>query len=213
MKQVIIVGAGGLALEVADQLLGDYANNRDWIVYGFLDSRPQTIDRVSALVDIRHLGDPNNYHVNTYIERFAIGISSPQHKRKYVDVMKAKGATFIDIRTNVTFGYGARFDEGCVFAVNTSLSVGVVMGSFVYLGKNTQIGHESTIGSFCHIGANCFIAGNVTIESDVTIHPCSLIGQGLTIGTGAIIGAGSVVMRDVPAYSTCLGNPARIVKK
>lgn len=39
-----------------------------------------------------------------------------------------------------------------------------------------------------------------------------LILKGVTIGEGAIIGAKSVVTKDVPAWTVCAGNPAKVVK-
>jgi acetyltransferase-like isoleucine patch superfamily enzyme len=45
-----------------------------------------------------------------------------------------------------------------------------------------------------------------SIGSGVTIL------SNITIGEGAIVGAGSVVTRDVPAWSTVVGNPARVLR-
>jgi len=42
---------------------------------------------------------------------------------------------------------------------------------------------------------------------------CSTVIQNLKIGKGAIIGAGSVVVKDIPAYSTAVGVPAKVIKK
>ena len=36
---------------------------------------------------------------------------------------------------------------------------------------------------------------------------------GVKIGKGSIVAAGSVVTKDIPAYSICGGNPAKIIKK
>lgn len=54
--------------------------------------------------------------------------------------------------------------------------------------------------------------GFVTVENDVWIGEDVTIIEGVTIGNGAIVGAGSVVAKDVPAYSTVVGNPAQVVK-
>ena len=36
---------------------------------------------------------------------------------------------------------------------------------------------------------------------------------GVTIGEGCIVGAGSVVTRDLPPFTLCVGNPARVVRE
>lgn len=41
----------------------------------------------------------------------------------------------------------------------------------------------------------------------------STILPGITIGEHAIVGANSVVTRDVPAYTTVAGSPAKVIKK
>lgn len=51
------------------------------------------------------------------------------------------------------------------------------------------------------IGRDCWIGGHATI--------C----PGVTIGDRSVIGAGAVVIRDVPADSLAVGNPARVIKK
>ncbi len=53
----------------------------------------------------------------------------------------------------------------------------------------------------------------IVIEDDVWIGANSVILSGVTIGMHTVIGAGSVVTKSVPAYSECIGNPARVVKQ
>jgi 2,3,4,5-tetrahydropyridine-2-carboxylate N-succinyltransferase/tetrahydrodipicolinate N-acetyltransferase len=36
--------------------------------------------------------------------------------------------------------------------------------------------------------------------------------NGVEIGANAIVGAGAVVIKDVPAGATVVGNPARVIK-
>lgn len=52
----------------------------------------------------------------------------------------------------------------------------------------------------------------VEIEDDVFIGARVIILPGVRIGVGSVVGAGSVVTRDIPAYSVCVGNPARVIR-
>jgi acetyltransferase-like isoleucine patch superfamily enzyme len=58
--------------------------------------------------------------------------------------------------------------------------------------------------------------GNVRIENHVYIGAGAILRQGteskpLVIGEGAVVGMGSVVTKDVPANTTVVGNPARVI--
>ena len=60
--------------------------------------------------------------------------------------------------------------------------------------------------------------GNVIIEDHVYVGAGAMIRQGrpdqpVIVGEGAVIGMGSVVLNDVPAGTTVVGNPARQLKK
>jgi acetyltransferase-like isoleucine patch superfamily enzyme len=55
--------------------------------------------------------------------------------------------------------------------------------------------------------------GHIVIEDDVWIGFNAAIMKGVTVGRGAVVAAGAIVTRDVPAYTTVAGNPAREVGK
>lgn len=52
----------------------------------------------------------------------------------------------------------------------------------------------------------------VEIGDDVFVGARAIILRGVTVGEGSVVGAGSVVTRDIPAYSVCAGNPARVIR-
>ncbi len=70
----------------------------------------------------------------------------------------------------------------------------------------------------CKIGPNCMIFQQVTLASAVVLEGHVDIGAGakilgpLTIGKHARIGANAVVTKDVGAYETVAGIPAKVIR-
>lgn len=103
----------------------------------------------------------------------------------------------VDIHPAATIGRGLMLDhatnivigETAVIADTVSMLHDVTLGG---TGKEKGDRHPK-VGRGVMIGAGAKVLGN--------IH----------IGEGAIVGAGSVVLRDVPAHTTVVGVPARVV--
>ena len=74
----------------------------------------------------------------------------------------------------------------------------------------------------CHIAHNCDIGEQTLIAAGVTLSGSVIVGQrvwlgtqctvrdGITIGDDVCVGVGAVIVKDVPAGVTVMGNPARI---
>jgi len=63
------------------------------------------------------------------------------------------------------------------------------------------------------ISGNRFRAGRVIIRRGATIGAETRIACGVEIGEFAEIAPGALVMRDVPARATVIGNPARLLRE
>jgi len=82
-------------------------------------------------------------------------------------------------------------DEATVAARATILSHDE---SMAYTGRGPERIRETRIGRGAFVGVHCVIL------------------PGVNVGARAVVGAGSVVTRDVPAGSTVVGIPARLVQ-
>ncbi len=97
----------------------------------------------------------------------------------------------IQIQWDTEIGYGLFLGHHMCVVVNSTAQLGdnVNLSQFTTIGANE--GRAAVIGSSVYIGPGVSIIGNVRI------------------GDGATIGAGAVVTRDVEAYHTAVGSPAR----
>ena len=129
---------------------------------------------------------------------------------------------------------------GCSIDDNSKIGAFVEIQKGASIGKNCKISSHTFICEGVHIEDNCFIGhgvmftndlfpratnpdGSAQTESDWTmietfvkkgasIGANATILPGLVIGENALIGAGSVVLKDVPANTVWVGNPARQIK-
>ena len=109
----------------------------------------------------------------------------------------------------------------------SSLVFGVDMHPAAKVGSGVMLDHATglVVGETCTIGNNVSIMQGVTlggtgktvglrhpqIRDGVLISAGAIILGNVVIGEGAKVGAGSVVLDHVPAHTTAVGVPARLV--
>jgi serine O-acetyltransferase len=87
-------------------------------------------------------------------------------------------------------------------------------GSGVVIGETADIGDRVTLYQGVTLGGTGFARGkrHPTIEDNVTIGSGAKLLGPITVGHGAKIGANTVVVKDVPANATVVGNPGHPVR-
>jgi serine O-acetyltransferase len=112
--------------------------------------------------------------------------------------MFTRALTGIEIHPSARIGRGLFIDHGA----------GVV------IGETADIGNDVTLYQGVTLGGTGFAVGkrHPTVQDNVTIGSGAKLLGPITIGHGAKIGANSVVITDVPADSTVVGNPGHVVR-
>ena len=124
------------------------------------------------------------------------------HKKYFAARLISQGARFL---TGIEIHPGAQIGEG-LFIDHGS---GVVIGETAIIGDNCTLYQGVTLGG----------TGKETGKRHPTLGNGVLVGAGakllgnFTVGDGAKIAAGAVVLGDVPADTTAVGIPARVVKR
>ena len=78
-----------------------------------------------------------------------------------------------------------------------------------HIDSHVHVGHNARIGRHVQITAGAIIGGGAIIGNNVFIGLGAIIRNKVSVGHGATIGMGAVVVKDVPAGETWVGNPAR----
>lgn len=208
-KRLIIIGAGGFAIDIADMALPHLGQGQFTSIGGFLDNRPE-ID--AANLPFPLLGDPDAYAPQPN-DLFFIGLGNPQARMHYAELFAAKGARFATlISPKAEVSSSARFAEGCLVSVLSTVGANTQLGAHSFVSTLASLGHDVTVGAYCQISSFCFLGGHSILEDEVVMNPSSTLTRALRVGEGATLGAGSVVLQNVKAGSTVFGVPALPVK-
>ena len=210
MKNIVIIGAGGVGREVS--LIIQQINELEptWNLLGFIDDNTdnwgKVINGYSVIGGIDSLEFLSN---DTYI---VIAIANYEVKKNIVNKInnKFKFATIVHpkvwIHDYMTVGEGTIIYEGAILTAN------IEIGNHVIISPKCGVGHDSIIKDYVSLLWNVNVSGNDLIEEGVMMGSGSTVIQGKKIGKGSIIGAGAVVVNDIESFSTAVGVPAKVIK-
>lgn len=209
MKDLIIIGAGGLGKEVAWIIERINKNDYTWNILGFLDDNKQI--QGTSINGYKVLGSISDY-VKYKDSYFVCAIASSIIRKEIIKNLPydIKYATIID--TSIELSNYVEIGEGTIISLNSTLTVNIKIGNHVIINYDCTIGHDSMLNDFSTLYPSVNVSGNVKINECSEIGTGTQIIQGLTIGHNTIVGAGAVVTKDLPSNCTAVGVPAKNIK-
>ena len=212
MKDLIIIGSGGLGRETAWTAERINAVKPEWNILGFMDDNIQVQGHViDGYKVIGTTAAAKNYPDAYYV----CAIGSARIRRLVVEKIKSiadvKFATLIDPAA-VTCLDRNSIGEGCIICAGTYITIDIKIGNHVYIGGNATVGHDAQIGDFVTMYPAAVLSGSTRVGSGCELGTGSRVIQGLSIGSDTIVGAGAAVVRNLPPDCTAVGVPARPIK-
>lgn len=209
-KNIIIVGSGGFAKEVAFLLhqIDKYE------VKGF------SIDQDYVPSDKKLVGLPYLGEIDELIEciisptNIVIAIANPAVKMSvHSRLVRNPYLKFPNlIHSSSLLGFNIKLGEGNVIMPYTTLTADITIGDFNMINIGCTIGHDVQIGAFNTLYPNNNISGNVTIKNNCELGVGTKIIPNCLLEDGIISGAGTIIIHNVEKNATVVGNPARVIK-
>jgi sugar O-acyltransferase (sialic acid O-acetyltransferase NeuD family) len=212
VTDLIVLGAGGSAREIAGAVAEINASGGRWALRGFLDDdaarQGQSVDGLPVLGPLAAARE--------YVRAsFVVGIASHRHQGLRQRIVEGLGlpperfATLV--HPSAWVSPRARLGAGTVVLQNVVVSPGATLGEHVLVSPGAQIAHDAWVGACTVLAPRVAVNGAVRIGEGAYVGAAAVIGPGVLIGPGALVGMGAVVLAAVPAGATAFGNPARTV--
>ena len=207
MKNLIIIGAGGMGRQVCLFAQNCKGYNEDYIIKGFLDDNPHAMEGFDGFPPV--LGTIDSYQIQLD-DVFFNSIGDVVAKKKCINKILDKGGVFITlIHPTAGVSKGTKVGRGCMIAARAGIGTETEIGDFCLIQDNAIIGHDVHVGNFCRIDCNVVLIAGVCLDNDVCVHTSSVINHNVHVGEAATVGALSFVIRNVKSGTTVQGNPAK----
>jgi len=207
MKNIVIVGSGGLATEI--KYLID-AINRDriqWNFLGFIDDwgKRKGDEIIDGYKIFGTTEDLNNATEELYA---VVAIGNPEHIKDAAERIHNPLIKFANLIHPTVELNSKDIGHGNIISFGGFIACNVKLGNFNFFNTMCAVGHDTSIGSFNVFNPRTQISGNVSI-GDVNFWGMnSSIMQGKKVGNNNKIGASSFVIRSVKDNASLFGIPA-----
>jgi sugar O-acyltransferase (sialic acid O-acetyltransferase NeuD family) len=211
-----LYGVGGFGREVMP-FLNDYVsiinqskNKIKYEIY-FVEKIPE----LKQLNGYPIISEEEFFEISCSERLFNIAVGDSEARERISTEFIAKGAKPMSVHSPHAIIYDCNeIGEGAILCAHTMITSNAKIGKFFHSNIYSYVAHDCVIGDYVTFAPNVHCNGNVHIHNHAYIGTDAVIKQGspskpLVIGEGAVIGMGAVVTKDVPPFTTVVGNPAK----
>lgn len=206
MRNLIIIGAGGMGRTLYDMAQESVGYQTDFQIKGFID------DNINALDDFCNY-PPIIASIHDYMPEandiFICSIGG-NARRDCIKAIKERGGQFYSlIHRSARIGSNVKMGVGNMVGAFTTIAADAQIGDYNFIQSYTIIGHDVRIGDWNRIDSHVMCIGGIKIGNHNMIHTSAVLNHNVEVGDDAHIGACSFVTRNVESGTTVFGNPAR----
>lgn len=206
MKNLIIIGAGGMGRTIYSNALESIGYGEKFVIKGFIDDNLHALD---GFPNYPPIIDTIKNYVPQQDDVFVSSIGGAA-RRPCMEEIISRGGEFMELIHQTARIYtNAKLGKGNFIGAYSVIGNDAVIGDYNMIQSYTVIGHDARIGNWNRIDTHVTCVGGIVIEDEVNIHTSAVISHNVRVETGAHVGALSFVIRKVKAGTTVMGIPAK----
>ena len=195
MKDIVIIGAGGIGREVAWIIEEINEVKPTWNIVGFVDDNNEMHNK--ELNGYKVLGGLDVLDKLENKPEVIVSIANCKVKRGIVAKLNNKFDFATVIYPSVRISKYIEIGQGTIIYPGVILTVNTKIGNHVVISGNCGIGHDTVIGDFSSVlWGRCF-SGFDVIGEECFIGVGTKIAQGVSISKCRRISTGGIVREDI----------------
>ena len=208
MKNIIIVGTGGLANDLYMYLQAQV--NTSLSVKGVLVDVEE--DHQKSEINEQYLGKIKEYILDEN-DLLLIAIGENPGRKNIIRYFKEKKATFFTIiHPTAIIHPSSKIKEGCIIGPFSIIGSNATIGENTFINKYCNVGHDANLEQGCIMYPYSMVGGKCNIGENVVLSTRSTIAPKLEIGNNCIVSAHTFVNKNIE-YDTFVFNSIKQVKK
>ena len=199
LREVVILGTGGFALELAGML-----PETGYHLLGFIG--PESGHRLPG----DRLGGDEVLATTPEDSLVLVAVGDPRLRRRLFSIVEQARRVPAGFRHDRAWvSPEATIHPSVIIYPHATVHAGVTLGRGSVVNSNATIGHETSVGDFCTIGPAVALGGHMSIGegSYLGIGACAI--ENLTIAAHSVVGGGAAVVSNLTEAATYVGVPAR----
>ena len=206
MKNLIIIGAGGMGRVMYDMACESHGYGDIFEIKGFIDDNFNALDNFENYPPL--VGTIKDYEIQPD-DIFICSIGGA-FRRECMERIINRGGEFISlIHRTARIGTNVKLGKAIMVGAFTTIAADAIIGDYNFIQSYTIIGHDVVIGDWNRIDSHVMFIGGVKMGNNNMIHTSAVLNHGVEVEDNAHIGACSFVTRKVESGTTVFGNPAR----
>jgi sugar O-acyltransferase (sialic acid O-acetyltransferase NeuD family) len=209
-EELVIVGAGGSAGDLAWTVEEINLASGRWTLRGFLDDDPAK--QGTSVCGYPILGPVASVH-DFPAARFVVGVAHylrPLGRKALVERLGLPAERFATlVHPSASVAPQARLGPGTLVFQGAIVCHAATVGAHVFIGHGCVVSHEAVVDDYATLASGAILCGGVRLREGAYAGAGSVIKDGVEVGAGAVAGLGSAVFRDVEPGRVVVGNPAR----
>ena len=195
MKDIVIIGAGGIGREAAWIIEEINAVNPTWNIVGFVDDNTENWDK--KLNGYRVLGGLESLNKLEVKPDVVVAIANCGIKKSIVEKLSGKFEFATVVYPTVRVSKFVEIGQGSIIYPGVILTVNTKIGNHVIISGNCGIGHDTVIGDYSSVLWGSNFSGYDVVGEECFIGVGTKVAQGIKIDDSRRVSTGGIVTEDI----------------